>query len=311
MKKITPILTALILTAASSQAHADLIWQGEYQQFNFSVNTNGGILRQLPTAFNPSATATGVSTNTNGGFYSDQINAGHSSTPLTGVFEMKAGAQGTGTMFSPTDGLQVKGYTEMNLTGFDPANQGVDVDQNVLASVTRRFSVTSPGAYALDANLSGLVDFNAFFGSSNYYSSYSILGEVRIDKYTISAGGTITALAGGDDTAHFLLDPTSRNGSAILALASMTPTGDDIFYQLVLNLALTTSLDNLDNMYSPVTGMPEFNGPFHLGTESGPMTLTASIDPHQGTPTPLPGSLLLLLSGVGGVGVIRRSSRGV
>lgn len=313
MKKIIPILTAILLLLASAQAQANLTWEAPYKQFNYRVNNNGGGLLLKGTAFNPNANSIVVKTNTNGGVYSDKVNSSHSSYPLAGIFTMKAGAQGTGTMSSPADGLQVQGYTEMNLTGFNPSIHAVDVDQWVFANVTRNFSVTSPGDYLFEADLSGLIDFNIFSGSPNYNSSYSVTGEATINKYIVDTNGNITGFVGGGDTGHFLLGDTNRNASDVISLQSMTADGNDIYYQLILSLTLRTSLDNFeDQFFTPAntTGMPPFTGPFLLGSQANPLILEGSITPYEApVQTPLPGSFFLLFSGLGGAGAMRRLFR--
>lgn len=289
-----------------SQAHASIVWHNDFQQFNYSVNQNGGVLYEAPTSFNPAASHTGSITDSTGS-YSAQLNCQHSSYPLAGILEMKAGAQGNGTMTSPENGLQVRAYAQMNLNNFNPASQGVDVSQWVFSNVTRNLSVSSAGNYQFSTNLSGDADFNTFWGNDFFKSSYSVEGQARINKYSIDSSGNIKALGDGDATVEFTLSDTNKTGSTAVSLESQTSEGDDIFYQVVLALTLKTSLQNFSMQYGLIdpTGNPNFKGPFFLGDESNPMQLDAALAPAV-TATPLPGSLLLLLSGISGLSVFRR-----
>ena len=78
--------------------------------------------------------------------------------------------------------------------------------------------------------------------------------------------------------------------------------GTDVYYELTVALRLYTYIDNDDSGF---TSNYELDGPFKLGSANpAPLVMEGSVS--ETVPTPLPGSLVLLLSGLGGFVTVRR-----
>jgi hypothetical protein len=301
------IFVFLMVGLLSLPVQAAIVWEGEYHQFRFAVDKNGGTFKS-PTFFNE-VNNVDSSTNLGGsaGSYAAKI---ETTTDPIGVIEMKAGAWGNESLTSPADGLVVNAYSEINLAGFDNAIHGVNVGQNIVSWVSRNFSADT-GTYTFNAELAGSVAFNSFEapGFPPYFSDYSVSAVVSLDEFKDKPVGPDEFVR---NVAEFELDGTPDGSTPVDLLASLD--GFDVFYQLRVVLDIQTDLANalLETIRDP-NGLPAFEGPFSIGSAGSPMVLSASVledgSGPGGDPVPIPGSVVLLFSGISGLAVIRRRMR--
>ena len=309
MKKITIVLAVGFVLLMFTQTHAAIIWQeahggGDYYQFAYSVNKNGGWFcdDSIPTAKN--VPASDIKTNIPGmaGAYEIPASSSNSPYPLQGKIQMDAYAQGPDNGITPANGAEVKGYANITLSDQFNSDHGVSVEQNVSTLVNRRFMVTGPGQYVLDGHLSGPADvndtFNSFLGGDFYGASWDLSGHATLDGFVLDENGMIVSSL--DNVATFEFNNSDRDGNTPVDLIRKTVDGDDVMYGLTVYLEMETDLQNFNpqqGLMGDLTGM----GPFDVGTADLPFEVSASI-----SQVPVPGSLVLLFSGLGSLVCLRR-----
>ena len=309
MKKITIVLAVGFVLLMFTQSHAAIVWQearggGEYYQFAYNVNNNGGWFCDWPLEEMANANETALYSNVPGyaGNYGTPSSTSISPWPLAGKMQMDAYAQGPDNGITPANGAEVKGYANITLSDQFNSDHGVSVEQNVSSLVNRRFMVTGPGQYAFDAHLSGPADvdltFSSFFGGPFYGASYDLSGRASLDGFVLDDDNLIVGSLG--NVATFEFNNSDRNESGEFGLISETLNGNNVMYGLTVILQMETSLQNFNpahGMMGDLTGM----GPFDVGTADLPFGVSASI-----SPVPVPGSLVLLFSGLGSLACFRR-----
>ena len=309
MKKITMVLAVGFVLLMFTQSHATIIWQeayggGDYYQFYYSVNKNGGWFcdDSIPRAMN--VPASDIKGNIPGitGAYEIPASSSNSPYPLQEKIQMDAYAQGPDNGITPAKGVEVKGYANITLSDQFNSDHGVSVEQNVSTLVNRRFMVTGSGQYALDAHLSGTEDvdltFSSFLGGSFYGASYDLSGRVSLDGFVLDENGLIVSSLG--NVAIFEFNNSIRDDNILVDLIRKTVDGADVIYGLTAFLQIETDLQNFNpaiGLMGDLTG----NGPFEVGTADLPFEVSASI-----SQVPLPGSLVLLFSGLGSLACFRR-----
>ena len=313
MKKITIVLAVGFVLLMFTQTHAAIIWQeahggGDYYQFAYSVNKNGGWFcdDSIPMAKN--VPVSDIKTNIPGSAGAYEIPASSSNSPwpldgsgdANGKIQMDAYAQGPDNGITPANGAEVKGYANITLSQFN-LDHGVSVEQNVSSLVNRRFMVTGPGQYILDGLLSGPADvdetFNSFLGGSFYGASWDLSGRVSLDGFALEDGLIVSSIG---NVATFEFNNFDRDGNTLVDLIRKTVDGDDVMYGLTVYLEMETNLQNFNpalGLMGDLTGM----GPFDVGTVDLPFEVSASI-----SQVPVPGSLVLLFSGLGSFVCLRR-----
>jgi len=168
--------------------------------------------------------------------------------------------------------------------------------------VNRRFTVTGSGQYVLDGHLSGPADvdetFNSFSGGLFYGASWDLSGHATLDGFVLDENGMIASSLG--TVATFNFDNSNRDGNALVDLIRKTDMDEDVMYGLTAFLHMETKLENFNaamGLMGDLTGM----GPFEVGTADLPFEVSASI-----SQVPVPGSLVLLFSGLGSFVCLRR-----
>ena len=306
MKKTVLLVVAFgFVLLAFTQVHAAIIWQGEYDEFSYFVGDpeNGTFYREPPDyCFLDDISKTGVKSSDNGNSYSSvvtKINKVRSATD--NIITFKAGSNG----MSPENGLMVQGYSTIDFHSFDHSNHGLSAEnQGVLSNITRRFTVNETGFYFFDASLMGPVSYSGSFDHSGvggpYYAQYFFSGKASIEAFKIDGFNLIYV----GEVGSFTWDDETGEDSAVVRLDPKLESYD-LLYQLGIALNINADLSNvnMETITPQPGGAPAFaNSAF--GTNGDPLTVSASV-----TPVPIPGSLVLLFSGLGGLVVIPRRWR--
>jgi len=261
-----------------STAQAAITWDGDFTTFRYDVNKNGGgMLVYPPTGYFSTAQDTEL-------FYYD-VSQGrtdpYNSTAsgdltefgasIPGEIRMTAMAKGPAGGSSPSDGLEVQAFTKVALSELNA--HCLDVYQETITWVNRQFSVSSEEQYALEASLSGLVNFAAF-GTPPYAATYSLSGEVKLTEIV----GTYPNEA-FTEVAVLPVSENTRQGSVQITLVNQKG-GEPVRYELRAFLTLQTRLINfaLPNL-TPIGPFPQEI--YELGSASAPFVLKVHLLPDS------------------------------
>jgi hypothetical protein len=290
---------------AFTQVHAAITWEGQYDEFSYSVGApeNGTFYRVDPYCFLDDISKVGEQSSDNGNPYSNSVTKINRVPANDDIITFEAGSNGPSDGMSPENGLMVQGYATIDFNNFDHSNHGLHAEnQGVVSYITRRFTVDETGYYDFDASLMGPISYSGSFNHSGvdgpYYAEYSFGGNASINAFKIDDGGNLIPAGEvgsfawtdeiGEDSAVIQLDPTLDNY--------------DLLYQLAVVLNIDADLSNvtMESITSRPDGAPVF-ADSEFGRANDPLMVSASV-----TPVPIPGSLVLLFSGMGSMVVIRR-----
>ncbi len=137
-----------------------------------------------------------------------------------------------------------------------------------------------------------------------YYHGWHVVGGVQIDEITLDTEG----VASHAIVADVSLDSLVLQGTIdtiLYGTTSFSPiVNDKTYYELRVQLAADMVFQNVNPTNGIVAGLPT---PLEIGTWinplDAPVVLDALVDQQA---VPIPGSLVLLISGLGGLTVIRR-----
>ncbi len=306
MKKTVLLVVAFgFVLWAFTQVHAAITWEGEYDEFSYSVGApeNGTFYRADPDCFLDDISKVGEQSSDNGNPYSSSVTK-INRVPANDddIITFRAGSNGPSDGMSPENGLMVQGYATIDFNNFDHSNHGLYAEnQGVVSYISRRFTVNETGYYDFDASLMGPISYSGSFNDSGaggpYYAQYSFGGNASIHAFQIDGihlipvgevGSFTWSDQIGEDSAVVQLDPTLDNY--------------DLLYQLAVVLNIDADLSNVirEDITPRPDGAPVF-ADSEFGRGDDPLTVSASV-----TPVPIPGSLVLLFSGMGSMVVIRR-----
>jgi hypothetical protein len=260
-------VSVIFLALSCGSANAVITWDSPYNVFTYTVFHSGDFYYSPTQNLDPyrNADAEGLT-------YESEASAslvGFGGPSLPGEIQLNGIAKGPVGGVSPTHGLQVQDFAEIvpiSLT----ASHGVMVDQDVLSSVSRRFSASS-ASNVVKANLSGVVNFNDFFGSESYRGTHSVEGTVNLYESTDDFENVrnIYSATLGEGTREIIANVTLRTNAR---------------YELNIALSLTSHLVNFfysgDNIII-VAALPSgYN--YTMGSTASPLALKAIVyDPTQ------------------------------
>lgn len=292
MKRNIFLLTFGLVLLMFSQVYAGIIWDGEQSSFIFEIGNP-----EYGTFINNNVW-TDIEQIKEANVF-NQVISGSKRIKVndTTMIRFQAGAKGPLNGISPGNGLEVATYAGITFADdFNCQSQALSSTKQIAKAITtREFMVDSPGDYNFDA----LFDGNLTYTNQNYdghYAQYNHTVEVTLDGFVNGDTGPEHCFG-----TEFILNETSRAGHEIVSLLADDGNGDSIYYVLMGKIVLSSDLDNYD-LWAEVFTSPEginFENS-SLGTLNDPLELSASL-----SPVPLPGSLVLLFSGLGGLAVIR------
>jgi hypothetical protein len=271
MKKVTTLLAMLFILLSMAPANAaEVTWMGSYFEFEYSVEPNGGgFLTTSPFAYQSASDTED--------FFYDQVNgsSGTFSSVASGDLDMAASgwdvqmsamARGPNGGVNPANGTMVQAFAQIDPNGLGSL-QGVSIEQDVLSSISRRFTVDTDCDYQLSANFTGSVSFTTIGSeTSTRHAVYTIIASVSIDRYT-SNGAYVDRVRTVD------LDPSEMQTFTV----HLSPS---YVYQLEVFLRLGTDLLNYTTVPSwAITG--SLSGTYRLGTSGTPLRLSAFVTPVQ------------------------------
>ena len=291
MKRIVFCVAAIILVLAFTNANAEIAWEGDFSQFRYAIDHNGGSFFYNPLEYfaNPNKTQAyaylplqGLTDPYNSIATTDVI--AYDKPGVPGQINLKALAKGPDGGINPENGLTVQAYADIIPDSLDSGN-GMDVQQEVVTFIVRKFSVTQNGRYNIRADLSGMIDFDAF-GSGNYFASYDISATAELEQW-IKSGDQETI--DPTFTLKLELDENARRRVASANLITQNAQQQNVSYRLKVVLNIASNIRNYDFATGAVLG--PISGPYKLGDENSPLKLTAVLSQGGG----LPANPLLLL----------------
>ena len=189
---------------------------------------------------------------------------------------------------------------------------------DAFSTSSRSFLPIGGGDISISAQLSNLptwennnYDFTssppgAEVPSNPIYNAWRVVGGVQIDEITLEPGGS--GVVSSEIVASITLDSLSLQGTddtILIGFDDFTPVvQDDVYYELLVQLSADLVMNNIDPLFGIVGTIPNL---LEIGSWinplQAPVVLSALVDQQA---VPIPGSLVLLFSGWGGLTIIRR-----
>lgn len=304
MRKITCLLLFIagFLFFALSPAEASINWgtNGSYSvsdQFNYQVQDKGYYVN-IPAQFGTSLSAGNTVTNIGGasGLETGTATATDSQTGLN----LTSGAWGS----QLSNGASVSAYTTATLALSDTGQVGVDHAQQTATSfITRTFTVDTSGYYNLNGSASAPVSWGGTTTGTATTSSANN-GVITLTEISTANAGA-TTLATYTLSLTQLLDPNSAHSISNILLVPKDGQGNTVYYTLsvAINGNPGSGVSSLFHSYdmTSYTFLGAINGQFSAGSANNPITVSGSL-----SAVPIPGSIILLISGLGSLVVLRR-----
>lgn len=316
------IITALAFLTFTS-ANASIVW--EDYGFNYAVEQNGARIYVSPDSSRINsvpviASGLPVTKSKQMGADGDPINSSVSSTSMPDTtalgLQLKAGAGGDD--LTNDDGVKngVKMYTYLETSTASGGVQspfGVEADgtytQEVISYFVSRFHVTSPGAYNLTGQLTdGVINDTSFFlqntsgGRVPAIVEYGWEGGLTLYEGIKDSQGNIL---GQGVMAKISLDDLWASAGTefdvLVNLRTQDIDGNSIFYDLKPSIDLDSMVMNFNSMAEEWGPEIPADGLGFLGTEENPLTIEATLSEVASAPVPIPGTAVLLFSGIAGL----------
>jgi hypothetical protein len=140
--------------------------------------------------------------------------------------------------------------------------------------------------------------------SNPYWSAWHVVGGVQVDEITIDEDGFVLSNQIVVDLRLDSLVLQNTSQTILTGSDSFTPkVNNKVYYDLLVQLSAETVVQNVNNMGI----VSALTTPLEIGSWSNPLdapvVLNAVVDQQV---VPIPGTLVLLLSGVGGLTLVRR-----
>lgn len=162
------------------------------------------------------------------------------------------------------------------------------VTQYISSNVKRSFKVEGNAEVTVTSKFEDLIDWTAFDDGDFTNTSYSIIG-------TVTVLPSIAAAQAGQDTAKMItLEDFDEYGTGTI---TFTPVDGVEYYRLYTTLIIKTELNNVL--------FPNLGQTLDVGN-IGELTLTTTV---TASAVPVPGSMILLFSGVAGLAALLRRSK--
>jgi len=262
-------MSMIFLALACPSVDAAITWdEGNiYNVFHYGVQNSGQFYNKQTDDYNPAGIAEATEESTYG------ATASASLSEFAGMISLSSTAAGpvggVNPVTPPAGGLQVRASAVIAASGLAGSYlYGVDIKQNVVSYVTRRFRVTTPWhLYAVKADLSGVVDFNDF-GSGSYQGTHSVQGTVELWESLDDFN---------QDFRKVYSWPLSESVKTISVNVNLRT---DARYELKIRLTLDSEMVNM--IINPSSGTITISGPFpsgnyKMGSASSPLALKAII----------------------------------
>lgn len=299
-------MIVLLCFFAFNAANAAITWDNF--SFSYAVDENSAdIYNMNMDKYDPVATLAGdTPQSTNTGGETDPVNSRvNSSSPpdSSGLgLQLKAGAGGQHL----SNGVRIDGYVVTSTASggvLFPYAVGSPGSQKVLAWSNRNFHVDGNQAATLFAVAGGVPNDPGFSEDRFLFADYDWEGGVWLDEIV-----TLQDVPLVQDSLFIDFDDLRNNGpqELLVNLRTQDGNGDPVSYTLRTKLDLESRLLNYDFLEEFQAGDIPVGDLGSLGTLDDPLWIGATIDID---PVPIPGSVILLLSGIASVVGLRKKCR--
>jgi hypothetical protein len=191
------------------------------------------------------------------------------------------------------DGVLNQVEARITKTDMDGNQYITNGQQTIQSSVARSFSADPGADVTVSATITGLIDWvdvnynwvgGYAFDASSPHASYRISAKIDLLPMSLS-GSSISA----DIPDPIILDKDHLSGS----ISFLADDDTDVYYRLSALIGLDTVVQNLYPVmgFGPLGPLPDVGS---IGTQEAPLLMTTTVTQ---APVPIPGSLVLLLSG--------------
>ncbi len=286
---VTGILVFMLLSLVNVQA-AGLTWSDTI--FTYSASVGVDSFRD-PMTYTPGEGASaGPFTNITDppvGTISSVANV--QVTPSSANADLSAGAWGATT----ANGASASAFASFDLTNL-ASDEALTATGDAVSWIVRKVTVDSARLYDLHGDFTGTIDFAAFgLDDSTYHALSTYTGAVRLDEFAVVSGSGIMNLS----TWELSIDDM-RLGTNMIEDILMRPFDDDlnpIYYNLTVGFTGGGLNVDVSNLQMPFINRGEFpEDIYQLGNAANPLIINGGL-----APVPVPGTLLLLLSGLAGL----------
>ena len=270
------LLTFGFLIFAFSKAEANINWSKDY--FDYNAQDQGGWYYNSSNKDIESLEASSNKSDANGN--AENTDVASATTFLAGL-KMASGAWGNSFQDSARDsgGATAYAYAD-NFYGLDNPLGVCMNGQNVRSFIDRPFTVGSTGDYTISASAVAPVDWSGTTSGAAAAQQPQLIGEVQIFQTDQNNKTTMLLDSGTFSFASLVSSPRQAtitlvagdSYQLVVALSSATDLGGESGQP-----GIVTSFNNLDQLSFAWLG--SIDGNFNAGTETNPVTITASLSP--------------------------------